>query len=121
MLITELTVIPNNLHWYFKTLKYTMTRAFHFNYALRMWSFILIRLPAPTYVFYKIFVNQELFSQEIWIARYAFYIIVSLLSMMNVYWTRTMIYLYVNRTTLAEKKRRLAEREGKDKKAKKTQ
>lgn len=65
--------------------------------------------------------HREQFYQEVWIARYAVYIIVTLLSMMNVYWTRTMIYLYVNRTTLAEKKRRLAEEAKKGGKGKKKQ
>lgn len=103
MLITELTVIPNNLHWYLKVFKKSLTPVFHYNYALRLWSFIALRLTAPPYVFYMIWLHLDHFSAQHWIARYAVYIIVTLLAMMNVYWTRTLIYLYKNSTTLAQK------------------
>jgi hypothetical protein len=112
MLVTELTVIPSNLHWYLKTFKLKVTRIFHFNQAVRLWSFIILRLPIPVYVLYKLMTEFDRFQEQVAIARYAVWISLSLLSLMNVYWTYQMILLYRNRTTfkqeIAKQKAKLA-------------
>lgn len=54
MLITELTVLPSNLHWYLKTLGQKDTRAFHFNQGLRLWSFVVLRLFTAPYVLFEL-------------------------------------------------------------------
>lgn len=112
MLITELTVLPGNLHWYLKVFKRKATRLFHFNQGLRLWSFLLLRLPIPIYGFYKIYENFDEFKNENYVARSTVYTVMTLLSIMNVYWTKTMFVLYMNRTTLKqqlEKERKLKE------------
>jgi len=110
MLITELTVLPSNLHWYLKVLKRKSTRLFHFNQGVRLWSFIILRLPVPCYVFYQIYLHFDTFAHEHIIGRYAVYIIVSLLALMNIYWTRMMFILYINRTTLKQELAKQAEK-----------
>lgn len=107
MLITELTVLPSNLHWYLKVFKKKVTRAFHFNQGVRLISFIILRLPIPCYVFYQIYLHFDQFAQEHFIGRYAVYIIVSLLALMNIYWTKTMFTLFVNRKTLKQELEKL--------------
>ena len=102
MLITELTVLPSNLHWYLKELKMKSTRLFHFNQGVRLWSFVFIRLFVPLYVAYVLFLERERFVNEHYVAVYAVVIIVPLLFAMNIYWTQAMIVLYTKRTTLKD-------------------
>jgi len=102
MLPTELTVLPGNLHWYLKLYGLKKTRLFHFNQGLRLWSFVLLRLPVPSYVWYLVYKHYDIFQYEHAIARWAVYLIVGLLSLMNLYWTYMMSTLYMKRTTLVQ-------------------
>jgi len=113
MWLTELTVLPSNLHWYLKTFNLKDTRLFHFNQGLRLWSYILLRIPIPPYVWYHLYHDRERFFQEPLIARLAVYVLTLLLAMMNVYWTWMLIRLYRKRTPLKKKlelKRKQAEK-----------
>jgi len=113
MLLTELTVLPSNLHWYLKEFKMKSTRLFHFNQGLRLWSFVFIRLLVPLYVAYVLFLESERFINENIVAVTAVTIIVPLLFAMNIYWTQAMIVLYAKRTTLKDELR--SQKEGKKK------
>lgn len=104
MLITELTVLPSNLHWYLKTFKLKATRLFHFNQGLRLWSFIILRLPVPAFVLYKLFSQFDKFQEQVALARYTVVVSVICLSLMNIYWTYQMMILYLGRTTLKQER-----------------
>lgn len=104
MLITELTVLPSNLHWYLKTFRKKDTRLFHFNQGLRLWSFIILRLSTPPYVWYNLYSHLDEFYEQPILIRYAVYVITLSLSMMNVYWTWTMFTLYRKRVPLNQKR-----------------
>mmetsp|Transcript_15454 Transcript_15454/g.60417 ORF Transcript_15454/g.60417 Transcript_15454/m.60417 type:complete len:331 (-) Transcript_15454:65-1057(-) len=104
MLITELTVLPSNLHWYLKTLGQKDTRAFHFNQGLRLWSFIVLRLFTAPYVLYELLKQgSEVLVNEDAVTVAAAFLIPALLGMMNIYWTKTMYTLYSRRTRLRDK------------------
>lgn len=104
MMVTELTVVPSNLHWYLKIFGFKDTRVFHFNQGLRLWSFVALRLTTPPYIFYHLYRSIDLVFQQPALIRYALYVIVSLLSLMNVYWTAAMFVLYRKRIPLRKKR-----------------
>lgn len=105
LLITELTVLPSNAHWYIKYMGGQDTRAFHFNQGLRMWSFVLLRLFTVPTIYILFAIHYQDFLNEDLIVQVAAVIISALLGFMNVNWTKTMVLLYRKRTRLVDKRR----------------
>eukprot|EP01104_Vermistella_antarctica_P004510 TRINITY_DN14949_c0_g1_i1.p1 TRINITY_DN14949_c0_g1~~TRINITY_DN14949_c0_g1_i1.p1 ORF type:complete len:301 (-),score=60.75 TRINITY_DN14949_c0_g1_i1:101-1003(-) len=100
LLVTELTCLPSNLHWYLKVLSRKDTRAFHFNQGLRLWSFVLLRLFIVPYAFYRLYLQREEFvDNPLWF-QLATVLITGTLGFMNVHWTYTMWVLYRKREKL---------------------
>jgi len=107
MLITELTVLPSNVHWYLKVMGKKDTRAFHFNQGLRLWSYIGLRLWTAPFAFYRLWQQWEQFMQEELFLRAAACIITVLLGAMNLHWTYLMFRLYRKRERLYQTRERL--------------
>eukprot|EP01095_Lingulamoeba_sp_RSL-Kostka_P000983 TRINITY_DN1132_c0_g1_i1.p1 TRINITY_DN1132_c0_g1~~TRINITY_DN1132_c0_g1_i1.p1 ORF type:complete len:329 (+),score=72.41 TRINITY_DN1132_c0_g1_i1:128-1114(+) len=104
MLITEFTVVPSNIHWYFKIFKKRYSRIFHFNQGLRLWSFLALRLTCPPLAYYGLIRQfDQLYHEEVYIIYIACFGLVSLLTIMNIHWTRLMFGLYINRITYDHK------------------
>ena len=109
LMVTELTVLPSNAHWYLKAFCNHNTRAFHFNQGLRLWCFVFLRLFTAPVVLLSIALNWEQFwNEEPLLSQVASVVITLLLGYMNVSWTKSMIHLYQKRTTLREKLARQA-------------
>lgn len=105
LLITELTVLPSNAHWYIKYMGGQDTRAFHFNQGLRMWSFVFLRLFTVPTIYILFAIHYQDFLNEDLIVQVAAVIISALLGFMNVNWTKTMVLLYRKRTRLVDKRK----------------
>jgi len=104
LMVTELTVLPSNAHWYLKAFCNQDTRAFHFNQGLRLWCFIFLRLFTAPVVLVSMALNYQQFWYEDWVSKAACIIISVLLGFMNVSWTQTMLQLYRKRTRLRDKR-----------------
>ena len=94
LMITEMTVIPNNYYWYFDTLKYHDIFAYKFNQLFRVASFLILRPFTVPFIFlafcyhWEAFVYQQgLFNQVMAI------IIIGALGAMNTIWTYMIIQL----------------------------
>lgn len=92
LMVTEMTVIPNNYFWYFDTLNYHDIFAFKFNQVLRVVSFFILRPFTVPFIFiafcfhWEAFVyQQDLFNQIMAI------IIIGALGIMNTIWTYMII------------------------------
>jgi TLC domain len=107
MLITELTVVPSNFHWYLKILDAKVTRAFHFNQGLRLWSFIFIRLWIVPYIFYRIYLQSDQFVQEDLVTIVGAVSIPTLLGALNAYWVYQLATLYRRRVRLRDQQQQL--------------
>merc|ERR1711974_4604 len=106
MMVTELTVLPSNAHWYFKAFFHRDTRAFHFNQGLRLWCFVWLRLFTAPMVLVAFIMNIDQFwYEEDAITKTTAVIILVLLGIMNVTWTNQMISLYRKRVRLQDKRR----------------
>eukprot|EP01095_Lingulamoeba_sp_RSL-Kostka_P012061 TRINITY_DN4722_c0_g1_i1.p1 TRINITY_DN4722_c0_g1~~TRINITY_DN4722_c0_g1_i1.p1 ORF type:complete len:375 (+),score=64.53 TRINITY_DN4722_c0_g1_i1:24-1127(+) len=103
LLVTELTVVPSNLHWYMKIFAVKDTRAFHFNQGLRLWSFVFFRIFTVPYIFYRVYHQFDDMFNEDMIIILATLTIPLLLGGLNVYWTWTLQHLYRKRTRLKDK------------------
>ena len=106
MMVTELTVLPSNAHWYFKAFFARDTRAFHFNQGLRLWCFVFLRLFTAPFVFIAIIMNIDQFwYDEDLVTKITAIAIVFVLGVMNINWTKQMISLYGKRVRLRDKRR----------------
>lgn len=111
MMVTELTVIPSNFHWYLKAFLHRDTRAFHFNQGLRLWCYVFLRLFTAPMVLIAFILNIDQFwYDEDVVTKITAITILILLGIMNVTWTKTMLYLYRRRTRLRDKRRLALER-----------
>jgi len=106
MMVTELTVLPSNAHWYLKAFIHQDTRAFHFNQGLRLWCFVFLRLFTAPMVFIAFIMNLDQFwYDEDLITKITAIGITLILGVMNVVWTKTMLHLYRKRVRLADKRK----------------
>ena len=106
LMVTEITVLPSNFHWYLKASNNTDTRAFHFNQGLRLWCFLLFRVFIAPIVLVALGLNYHQFwYDEDAVTKGAVIVITLLLGGMNVMWTKTIIQLYRKRTRLRDKLR----------------
>eukprot|EP01094_Clydonella_sp_ATCC50884_P017678 TRINITY_DN3121_c0_g2_i1.p1 TRINITY_DN3121_c0_g2~~TRINITY_DN3121_c0_g2_i1.p1 ORF type:complete len:296 (+),score=112.06 TRINITY_DN3121_c0_g2_i1:268-1155(+) len=122
LLITELTVLPSNIHWYLKVLGKKDTRAFHFNQGLRLWSFVVLRLFMVPYALTRLYFERERFLElSLWVQCTAIGIACTL-GYMNLHWTRLLWKIYQKRERLwqtrlrqavEKKKAALAQKNGK--------
>lgn len=105
LMVTEITVLPSNAHWYLKASCNQDTRAFHFNQGLRLWCFLIFRLFIAPLLFVTLAWNYHQFwYEEDVVTKVAVTIITTLLGSMNIMWTKTMAQLYRKRTRLRDKR-----------------
>ena len=95
MLVTELTVIPSNIHWYCKTFQLKESFLFRLNKIMRIVSFLGLRLWAGPFIFATILVFQiDLFYSLHWFGKFIIIFFPALLTALNWYWTYMMWKLF---------------------------